>query len=71
MGYKEFKSKHNLSNDSIDSLKMLSGCEVYSINYEDTVYVSFTDVISQGEVIDCLDTNEKISELFEEYYKNC
>jgi hypothetical protein len=70
MTYQEFQFENNLTDDSIDTLKMLRSCEVYSINYKDTVYVKGVDVVSQGEVIDCLDSNKKISKLFKEYCKN-
>lgn len=70
MTYQEFQSQHNLTDDSIDTLKMLKGCEVNSINYEDTVAISGVNVVSQGEIIDCLDTDKKISNIFTEYFQN-
>lgn len=62
----------NLSKDSQEKLKQLNGCEVYSVwNYEGTVsIINGNEVWSRGEKVDTLNTNEKIQNLFEEYFEN-
>ncbi len=63
---------NTLNENSLDTLIMLRGCEVYSINYEGIVYISGSDVLLEGEVIDTLNTNRKVSRLFKEYCEeNC
>lgn len=48
-------------------LKMLNGCEVNSLNYEGCVYIKGIKVFRDGEIIDELDTAEKINEIWVEY----
>ena len=61
----------NLSKDSKEKLEQLNGCEVYSLNYEGTVsIINGNEVWSRGEKVDTLNTNEKIQNLFEEYFEN-
>ena len=62
----------NLSKDSQEKLEQLNGCEVYSVwNYEGTVsIINGNEVWSRGEKVDTLNTNEKIQNLFEEYFEN-
>ena len=62
----------NLSKDSQEKLEQLNGCEVYSVwNYEGTVsIINGNEVWSRGEKVDTLNTNEKIQNLFQEYFEN-
>jgi len=52
-------------------LKMLSGHEMQSINYEGVVYISGKNnsfsVNQDGKIVDYLNTNKKISNLWEDY----
>lgn len=48
-------------------LKMLNGCEINSLNYEGCVLIKGTKVFRDGEVIDELNTDEKVNEIWEEY----
>ena len=51
----------------VELIEMLNGCEIYSINYDGAVGVRGTDVVRDGEVIDSLDTADKIADLWAEY----
>lgn len=48
-------------------LETMNGCEILSMKYEGCVGVRGKDVISFGEIIDTLDTDEKVSELWAEF----
>jgi len=56
-----------LSDNSRSSLKLMNGCEVNSLNYEGVVYIKGLQVIQNGETIDTLDDDEKVSDLWSEY----
>ena len=56
-----------LSMNSTQFVHAMNGCEVNSLNYEGCVAIKKHEVIRDGEVIDTLDTDEKISELWREY----
>jgi len=51
-------------------MEELEGREILSMNYEGCVGVKEGKVIREGEVIDTLDTNKKISNLFGELFYN-
>ena len=61
----------NISKKNIGILKMLNGHEIQSINYEGIVYISGKNnslsVNQDGIIIDYLNTNKKISNLWKEY----
>lgn len=64
----------NITESNQYTLKMLKGYEINSINYEGIVYVteknnSFS-VHRDGEIIDYLNTNKKIENLWKEYRLN-
>ena len=50
-------------------IDLLNGCEVCSIKYETCVGIEGNKVIDAGEVVDTLNTNKKIDEIFNEYFK--
>ena len=57
-----------ITQENKERLNLLKGCEVQSINYEGCVYIDKNfEVIFCGEIIDTLDTNEKIQEIWEEF----
>ena len=56
-----------LSETSLELAKMLRGCEVNSITYEGCVYIKGTQIWRDGEVVDNLDTDEKVKTLWEEF----
>lgn len=64
-----------ITQENKERLNLLKGCEVHSINYEGCVYIEKQlsmlnenfNVIFCGEIIDTLDTNEKIEEIWEEF----
>jgi len=61
----------NLTKDSQEKLSLMNGCEVRSVwNYEGVVYIKKNQVWMDGEKIDTLDTEEKIQDLFKEYFEN-
>jgi hypothetical protein len=47
-------------------LKLMNGTEIMSLSYEDIVFIEGKKVIRYGEIIDRLNTNEKIERLFRE-----
>jgi len=58
-----------LASEDSEYLKLLNGSEVNSLKYEGTVGVEGKNVLQNGEVIDTLDTPEKIKALWDEYYE--
>ena len=50
-------------------LKLLNGCEVLSLKYATCVSIKGDEVISDGKVIDTLDTDKKVSKIWKEYMK--
>ena len=61
----------NIKKSNQNTLKMLKGHEINSLNYEGIVYInernnSFS-VHRDGEIIDYLNTNNKIENLWKEY----
>ena len=48
-------------------LEMLNGCEVNSINYEGCVAIKGDKVYLNGTIVDTLDTDEKLTNIWEEY----
>ena len=64
----------NIKQSNQYTLKMLKGREINSLNYEGIVYInernnSFS-VHRDGEIIDYLNTNKKIENLWKEYTLN-
>ena len=59
----------NISKNNLDLLDTMNGCEVISINYEACVLIKKDQVISEGKVIDTLNTNAKIKALWDEYFE--
>lgn len=59
----------NISKNNLDLLDTMNGCEVISINYETCVLIKKDQVISEGKVIDTLNTNAKIKALWDEYFE--
>jgi hypothetical protein len=55
-----------LSPDYQEILKQMNGSEVSSLNYEGVVGIEKDKVIRDGEVIDTLDTEEKVKKLWDE-----
>ena len=64
----------NITESNQYTLKMLKGHEINSINYEGIVYVTEKNnsfpVYRDGEIIDYLNTNNKIENLWKEYRLN-
>jgi hypothetical protein len=56
-----------LSKSAQEKLNLLNGCEVNSLNYENCILVRGNKVIDCGEVVDVLDDDEKVNELWGEY----
>ncbi len=59
----------NISKNNLDLLDTMNGCEVISTNYETCVLIKKDHVISEGKVIDTLNTNDKIKALWDEYFE--
>ena len=59
----------NLSKEVQEKLNMLNECEVQSINYEGCVLIRKNTVIDCGEVVDTLDTDDKVNEVWGEYLR--
>ena len=57
----------DLTQVSKDYLTLMNGCEVQSLNYEGCVYIKGNVVYLEGEPVDTLDTEDKISDLWDEY----
>lgn len=57
----------NLSKSNQESLELMNGCEVQSLNYEGCVYIRDNKVFMNGEVVDTLNTNSKVKNLWDEY----
>ena len=55
-----------------EKLDLMKGCEVHSLIYADCVYIDregqVMDDGQNGRVIDTLNTNDKISKLWEEFF---
>jgi len=52
-------------------LSLMKGCEVQSLIYANCVYINNKgQVMDDGQVIDTLNTNDKISKIFEEFFFN-
>ena len=60
----------NLSKNNKERLSMLNGCETVSIDYEGCVYIKGVQIFRDGDVIDTLNTNKKINNLWSEYLVN-
>ena len=56
-----------MNQESKEILEMLNECEVQSLNYEGCVGIRKNKVYRDGELIDTLNTDEKVSEIWEEY----
>ena len=52
-----------------ERLKMLNGCEVQSIKHEGCVAISGSKLYRDGEVIETLDSNKKVSYLWRNFIK--
>lgn len=55
---------------NVEKLLLLNGREVNSLNYEGCVAIKGNEVYQEGEVIDTLDTDEKVSDLWTELLEN-
>ncbi len=60
----------NISELNRDRINALQGCEINSIAYEGYVMVKSIRVWQEGEVVDTLDTNKKVSYLWDEYLES-
>jgi hypothetical protein len=64
----------NIKKSNQYTLKMLKGYEINSLNYEGIVYVTeflgFPAVVRNRKIIDYLNTNNKIENLWKEYRLN-
>jgi hypothetical protein len=64
----------NITESNQYTLKMLKGHEINSLNYEGIVYVTEKNnsfpVYRDGKIIDYLNTNNKIENLWKEYRLN-
>ena len=60
----------NISELNTDRVNALEGCEVNSVTYEGYVYVESGKVWQEGEVVDTLDTNKKVSYLWDDYLES-
>ena len=58
-----------ISETNRELLDTMDGCEVISTNYETCVLIKKDQVISEGKVIDTLNTNAKIKALWDEYFE--
>lgn len=57
-----------ITQENKERLNLLKGCEVQSMTYENCVYINRKhQVIDAGEIVDTLDTNEKIEDIWEEF----
>ena len=56
-----------MSESANEKIQILNGCEIFSLNYEGTVYIKKNQVLLDGEEIDVLDTEEKVNNLWEDY----
>lgn len=59
----------NISKTNLELLDTMNGYEVQSINYEGCVTIRRDQVVSEGKVIDTLNTNGKIRRLWDELFK--
>lgn len=59
----------NLSNDTKEKLNLMNGCECQSLTYEGCVGINGNKVYRSGEVVDTLDTDEKVNDLWDEYVR--
>jgi len=50
------------------ALKLLDGQEIRSLHYENVVGVKGNKIISEGKVIDTINTNKKANELMDEAF---
>lgn len=62
--------KQIISEINKELLANINETEIRSLRYEDVVYVKNDKVIQYGKVIDTLNTNKKIKDLFNESYEN-
>ena len=53
-----------MSESANEKIQILNGCEIFSLNYEGTVYIKKNQVLLDGEEIDVLDTEEKVNNLW-------
>jgi hypothetical protein len=57
----------NLSKVSTYRINALEGCEINSVAYEGYVMVESGKVWQDGEVVDTLDSNKKVRNLWHDY----
>ena len=60
---------NQLLNDTKEKLSLMNGCEVHSITYEGCVGIEGNKVYRSGEVIDTLNTSDKVNNLWDEYVR--
>lgn len=67
------KNETDMSNQLLgvtkERINLLNGCEVQSLTYEGCVAVKGNKVYRGGKVVDTLDTDEKVLELWSEYIR--
>lgn len=60
-----------MTQENLDILKLLNGCEVQSLTYENCIGIVKQNgvyvVMDSGVVVDKLDTDSKVENLFKEY----
>ena len=56
-----------ISTENQERLGLMNGCEVQSLNYEGCVSIRNGQVWLDGEMVDELDSDDKINKLWEEY----
>ena len=58
-----------LSKENKDKLHSMDACEVNSTIYEGCIYIDGNQVKRAGQVIDILDTDAKVCNLFDEHFR--
>lgn len=58
-----------LSIENQERLKLMNGCEVWSLDYEGCVGIVNDELWQDGKRIDKLDTDIKVAELWHEYVR--
>lgn len=59
----------NITKTNLELLDTMNGSEVQSIKYEGCVAIKRDQVISEGKVIDILNSNSKIRRLWDEFFE--
>ncbi len=59
-----------LSDLNAECLELLNNCELNSLKYEGCILIKGDRVYQKGEIIDTLNNNSKVDEVWEEYMEN-